>query len=234
MSKYYAVKKGVTPGIYTNWDHTKLQVNGFKGAVYKSFKTEQEATLFMNDKNIKNVEKNKDKKIVYTVPKNIDILAYTDGSCKNKIGGYGLVLIVNPQSNILNNLTFEDSGPIESPCTNQIAEIYAINRTLTHLLEYKTQRIMIRTDSQFCIDCFTGYINTWKKNGFLLTDKTPVKNQQLIKDTYELYIQFTKLSFEHIYSHCGEPYNEIVDKLAGQYTCQGRAFSTCQRRAFST
>lgn len=225
MIKYYAVKKGVVPGIYTNWDITKLQVNGFKGAVYKSFKTEEEATLFMNDKKINitnNIKISKDKKnnkiVLYTVPKNIDILAYTDGSCKHKIGGYGLVIIVNPVQDILNNLTFEDSGPIESPCTNQIAEIYAINRTLSHLLEYKTQRIMIRTDSQFCIDCFTCYINTWKKNGFLLTDKTPVKNQQLIKDTYELYIQFTKLEFEHVYSHCGEPYNEIVDKLAGRYT----------------
>lgn len=218
--KYYAVKKGVTPGIYKNWDLAKLQVNGFKGAVYKSFKTEQEATLFMNDIIIKEIKNDIKNDIKYIAPKNIDILAYTDGSCKNKIGGYGLILIVNPESNIN---TFEDSGPIPpdmivSGCTNQIAELYAINRTLTHLLDYKHQRIMIRTDSQFCIDCFTGYIKTWRNNGFLRTDKTPIKNKQLIIDTDILFRQFTNIKFEHVYSHRGEHYNEIVDKLAGQYT----------------
>lgn len=129
-----------------------------------------------------------------------------------------IILTMNSGKPDSANITFKDSGPIISPCTNQIAEIYAINRTLNHLLPYKDQSIMIRTDSQFCIDCFTGYINTWLKNGFVRVDKKPVKNKELIINTYNLYKQFSKLKFEHVYSHCGEPYNEIVDKLAGQYT----------------
>ena len=35
--KYYAVKKGRKTGIFTTWDDCKAQVNGYKGAVYKSF-----------------------------------------------------------------------------------------------------------------------------------------------------------------------------------------------------
>ena len=46
--KFYAVVKGCTPGIYTTWDETKTQVDGYPGAVYKSFKTEEEAEEFMN------------------------------------------------------------------------------------------------------------------------------------------------------------------------------------------
>ena len=31
-SKYYAVRKGKTPGIYNSWSECKLQVDGFSGA----------------------------------------------------------------------------------------------------------------------------------------------------------------------------------------------------------
>ena len=37
--KYYVVWKGVSPGIYTSWTDCQLQINGYKGAIYKSFKT---------------------------------------------------------------------------------------------------------------------------------------------------------------------------------------------------
>ena len=41
--KYYAVKKGKVPGIYFNWNDCKAMVDGYQGAVYKSFKTIEEA-----------------------------------------------------------------------------------------------------------------------------------------------------------------------------------------------
>ncbi|WP_243297058.1 ribonuclease H1 domain-containing protein [Bacillus litorisediminis] len=41
--KYYVVWIGRNPGIYTSWDECKEQVNGYQGAKYKSFSTEQEA-----------------------------------------------------------------------------------------------------------------------------------------------------------------------------------------------
>lgn len=44
--KYYAVKIGRTPGIYLTWDECKSQVDKFPGAIYKSFKTVQEAEMF--------------------------------------------------------------------------------------------------------------------------------------------------------------------------------------------
>ena len=36
-NKYYAVKVGKTPGIYQTWDECKANVDGFSGALYKSF-----------------------------------------------------------------------------------------------------------------------------------------------------------------------------------------------------
>ena len=42
-SKFYVVWHGVEPGIYTDWDKCKQQINGFEGAIYKSFATREEA-----------------------------------------------------------------------------------------------------------------------------------------------------------------------------------------------
>ncbi|MDL2256069.1 viroplasmin family protein [Parabacteroides sp. OttesenSCG-928-K15] len=42
-SKFYVVWNGVNPGVYDNWTDTKLQIEGFAGAKYKSFATQAEA-----------------------------------------------------------------------------------------------------------------------------------------------------------------------------------------------
>lgn len=47
MAKFYAVKQGVKPGIYTTWSECNAQVLGYKGAQYKAFSTEEEARAFV-------------------------------------------------------------------------------------------------------------------------------------------------------------------------------------------
>lgn len=41
--KFYVVWKGVNPGVYASWTECQLQIQGYKGAIYKSFDTEEEA-----------------------------------------------------------------------------------------------------------------------------------------------------------------------------------------------
>ncbi len=43
FKKYYAVKKGRIPGIYETWSECQEQVEKYPGAVYKGFKTKEEA-----------------------------------------------------------------------------------------------------------------------------------------------------------------------------------------------
>ena len=50
QQKYYAVRVGRTPGIYLNWDDCKRQVEGYKGAKYKSFLSPKDAADFLNNK----------------------------------------------------------------------------------------------------------------------------------------------------------------------------------------
>lgn len=42
--KYYVVLKGVEPGVYASWDECRRQVDGVKGACYKSFDTMETAS----------------------------------------------------------------------------------------------------------------------------------------------------------------------------------------------
>ena len=62
--KYYAVKVGKTPGIYFTWADCSAQVTGFKGAIYKSFPTIEEALRFIDGDNTK-----KEQNIVKSRPK---------------------------------------------------------------------------------------------------------------------------------------------------------------------
>ena len=51
--KFYAVKVGKKIGIYETWEECQEQVNGFSGAIYKSFSSESEAKDFINNENSK-------------------------------------------------------------------------------------------------------------------------------------------------------------------------------------
>ncbi|EFR03397.1 hypothetical protein MGYG_06396 [Nannizzia gypsea CBS 118893] len=45
--KFYAVKIGFQPGIYNHWNECLAQVTGFKGAVFQSFPSREEADAFL-------------------------------------------------------------------------------------------------------------------------------------------------------------------------------------------
>lgn len=45
--KFYAVKVGKIPGIYSTWDECQLQVDGVSGAKYQGFLTLEEAEKYI-------------------------------------------------------------------------------------------------------------------------------------------------------------------------------------------
>lgn len=53
---FYAVANGRIPGIYEDWSSAKEQVNGFSGAVFKLFKTHEEASAFIEIHPLTSVE----------------------------------------------------------------------------------------------------------------------------------------------------------------------------------
>ena len=87
--KFYAVKKGKVPGIYTSWDACKSMVHGFPGAVYKGFATRAEAEQFLEEKKEEQKE-----------PENY---AFVDGSFNSatSVYGYGGFLVYNNEKYII-------------------------------------------------------------------------------------------------------------------------------------
>lgn len=66
--KIYAIQKGKVPGIYETWEDAQKQINGFSGAIYKSFK-DTEIDLAKEYVNGGIVKSSKDKEKYYVVLK---------------------------------------------------------------------------------------------------------------------------------------------------------------------
>jgi len=117
--KFYAIVKGRKPGIYNEWygiDQAETQVNGFSGAIYKSFRTYQEAEKWLNSFPAGEIEEQRHGDAIKTEPLELQrekspitepdpphkkyheegrVIIYTDGGCIENPGpgGYGVVLL---------------------------------------------------------------------------------------------------------------------------------------------
>lgn len=60
MTKLYAVLKGRTPGIYNTWSECQQQVNGYSGAIYKSFTSLDECNIYLGLGEIKPSDTSRD------------------------------------------------------------------------------------------------------------------------------------------------------------------------------
>ncbi len=59
MGKFYAVKKGKTTGLFTDWASCQEAIKGYSGAEYKSFTDEKQALLYLMGEKIKEKPKKK-------------------------------------------------------------------------------------------------------------------------------------------------------------------------------
>jgi viroplasmin and RNaseH domain-containing protein len=99
--KYYAVKKGKVPGIYETWNEAKAQVDGFSGAVYKSFSTLEEADKYIASQNSVEEDIFDSESLNQEVEKRIgelqedEAIAFVDGSYDVELenSGFGAILI---------------------------------------------------------------------------------------------------------------------------------------------
>ncbi|KAF8559923.1 ribonuclease H-like protein, partial [Imleria badia] len=139
---------------------------------------------------------------------------YCDGACKGNgqpgsIAGIGVWWGHDDPRNIAERCPGDQ--------TNNRAELIAIVRILetTPLLK---RRLLIKTDSNYSIQCVTAWISNWRRNGFLAADGKPVKNRVLIKYLAALLHVRRKTSqtveFKHVRGHVGIEGNEAADQLA--------------------
>ena len=191
MAKFYAVKKGKKTGIFSTWDECKEQVTGFKGAVYKSFKTLSEAEAFLerNEEKIENIEE-------------VDgVYAYIDGSFDriNGIYGSGVVIVDGDKKH-----EYKHAGNREdyAQLHNVAGELEAAKFVMWYAVDKKIKEITLFYDYQG-IEAWA--VGDWKAN--LPYTQDYVKFYNKMKTA-------VKVNFVKVKAHTGIELNEVVDKLA--------------------
>lgn len=218
-NKFYAVRKGLVPGIYKTWDECKSNVNKFPGAEFHSFATEKEAKNYMkpsfenktpiiqldildiskkiNTSHEKNEEKNDDiqlKDVGYS---------YVDGSfnIKTMTYGYGGYLEFNGKKEIIQGSGNEKSMAI---MRNVAGEILGSAAAVKKSIELKLKEVNIYYD-------YLG-IEMWATDVWR-------RNKKETKDYYD-YMQLAqkqiKINFIKVLAHSGVKGNEEADILAKQ------------------
>lgn len=131
--------------------------------------------------------------------------AYTDGACSGNPGpgGWGAVLYYQGLE--------QDLSGGEPLTTNNRMEMSAAIGVLQALPQ--PSHVEIYTDSQYLRDGITRWMINWKKNGWMTSDKKPVKNK-------DLWLRLDELTTTHqviwhwVKGHNGHPQNEHADALA--------------------
>ena len=191
MAKFYAVKKGKKTGIFSTWDECKEQVTGFKGAVYKSFKTLSEAEAFLerNEEKIENIEE-------------VDgVYAYIDGSFDriNGIYGSGVVIVDGDKKH-----EYKHAGNREdyAQLHNVAGELEAAKFVMWYAVDKKIKEITLFYD-YLGIEAWA--VGDWQAN--LPYTQDYVKFYNKVKSV-------VKVNFVKVKAHTGVELNEVVDKLA--------------------
>lgn len=213
--KYYAVKKGVIPGIYSSWRETEQQVKGFSGAVYKGFATLQEAKEWYEGQEPQFQSKAKFRRTASPQGRQLpelgenEIHVYTDGGCQNNPGpgGYGVVIIAKEGLRELSEgyrLT-----------TNNRMELLACIIALEEVQD-RSESVQLYSDSSYVVNGIEkGWAKKWSRNGWKKSDGKAVLN----KDLWQRLINLTvngNVHFNWVKGHAGNPLNERCDRLAVQ------------------
>lgn len=135
------------------------------------------------------------------------VVIFTDGACSGNPGpgGWGAILTFDGHER-------EICGG-EADTTNNRMELMAAISALETLTRPCT--VELHTDSQYLRGGVTGWMDNWKKRGWLTADKKPVKNIELWQRLDEARLRH-EVSWHWVKGHAGHDMNERADELARQ------------------
>ncbi|MDD6216907.1 MAG: ribonuclease H family protein [Roseburia sp.] len=210
-SKFYAVRKGKTPGIYESWEACKRNVDGYPGAQYKSFKTRKEAEQFVGDACQKRKESESTQESIakkqtgaapsYVTEKLPQVFAFVDGSFNiaTKTYGYGGFLQDGNERIVL-----QGSGTDEEMAAmrNVAGEVLGSMAAVQKAIELGKKEITIYYD-YLGIEMWA--LGLWKRN----KKGTIAYHDYMASVKDKIQIHFVKVK-----GHSGVEGNEEADRLA--------------------
>lgn len=225
--KYYAVKVGKTTGIYETWEECKASVEGYPGALYKSFKNISDAYIYMGwegnqmslfdfknpndetsiDLSLDALDTNVDLAIHEETKDDIPFsnsvkaVAYVDGSYNDttKRFSYGCVMFYNGKEyHLSDNFDNEELAGMR----NVAGEIFGSMAAMEFAVEHKISTLTIYHDyegiSKWCL-------GLWKTNK---------AGTIAYKKYYDKVKRKVNITFEKVKGHSGDKYNDLADELA--------------------
>jgi len=220
--KFYVVKNGRIPGIYATWAECLRQVDKFSGAVYKSYKTREEAEEAFGSNSSTKISaavKTASKKRTSIVSKSdapsvstddIRLRIYCDGACSGNPGksGSGLAIYEDEKMPVLMY------GAADVMGTNNTAELKALLRALELAVDAQHEKVAILSDSKYSIECVVNWAYGWKAKGWT-KQGGEIKNLELIQTAHALYDGIKdKVVISHVRGHAGVEGNELADRMA--------------------
>lgn len=130
---------------------------------------------------------------------------FTDGACRGNPGpgGWAALLRKGDTEKII-------SGAQETSTNNQM-ELMAAIQGLEQLK--KPVRVTLTTDSQYVRQGITQWIAGWKRNGWMTSQKKPVKNKELWQ-RLDAAVAEHQVEWLWVKGHSGHRENEMVDQAA--------------------
>ena len=202
--KYYAVKNGRVPGIYTTWKDCKAQVDGYSSAVYKSFTAKRDALAYIGaaaSTNSPAPSENTSKSPETDAVPSTEAWAYVDGSYlhSRRRYSYGMVICDDDGEHEFYE-AFENAEM--ASMRNVAGEIEGSMHAIKYCLERKIKSLTIFYD-------YEG-IERWA-NGEWKTNKDGTKKYaQTVKNARKSM----EIIFVKVKGHSGDKYNDRADLLA--------------------
>ena len=209
--KYYAVKVGEKTGIYETWEECKANVDGYPGALYKSFKNISDAYAYLGQEGTQlslfDTEAPKDEDDDTTFDSDMPIttpskaVAYVDGSFNSATGvfGYGVVMFHNGTETHL----YDSGNDVQMASMRNVAgEIYGSMAAMKYALEKGIKKLSIYYDYMGIAKWCTG---AWKAN------KEGTRAYQAF---YQEASRKVKVHFVKVKGHSNDKYNDMADQLA--------------------
>lgn len=198
-AKFYAVKKGSLTGIFRTWDECRACVEGYQGAVYKSFSTLEEAGLFMGWISAQE-KKNTAQTLTATIDEDV-VPVYVDGSFHSATGefSYGMVVLREGREETFYK-KFDD--PQLATMHNVAGEIKGAEAAMQYAMEQGIKKIAVYHDYEGIAKWCTG---EWKTNK---------EGTKAYKAFYENARKKIEIQFVKVAGHSGDKYNEMADRLA--------------------